>query len=62
MDNFMKSTWVFLMQCKSDTQFLLQSFYFYVESQFNKRIKIIYFDKKLEHDMLDSYQIKGIIH
>ena len=50
------------MQCKSDTQFLLQSFYFYDESQFNKRIKIIYFDKKLEHDMLDSYQIKGIIH
>ena len=62
VDDHTRCTWIFLMKCKSETCLLIQSFYSYVETQFNKKIKVLRSDNGLEFNMIDFYRIKGIIH
>lgn len=62
MYDFPRYTLIFFMQHKNETHFLFQSFYFYVATQINKRIKILRSDNGLEFDMKDFYNFKGILH
>lgn len=62
MYDFPRYTLIFFMQYKNETHFLFQSFYFYVATQINKRIKILRFDNGLEFDMKDFYNFKWILH
>ena len=62
VDDCTRSTWVYVMKCKSDTKPLLQSFYFMIKTQFNKSIKVFRKDNGLEFQMTDFFKSHGIIH
>lgn len=36
--------------------------YYYVKTQFNKKINVLRFNNRLEFNMLNFYHMKGIIH
>lgn len=65
VDDHTRSTWVYLLQFKSDTLFTLELFRQYVKTQFSRDIKVIKSDNTLEFD--DSsckqfFQKYGITH
>ena len=60
VDDFSRSTWVYMMQHKSDTRLLLQSFFVMVENQFNTTIKHIRTDNGSEFSM-KQIDIQGIV-
>ncbi|KAL5788385.1 hypothetical protein ACOSP7_005334 [Xanthoceras sorbifolium] len=59
VDDYSKCTWLFLMKHKSETRFLLQSFYIYVETQFNRKIKVLRSNNGLEFNMKEFYNYKA---
>lgn len=62
VDDFFRSTWVYLMRHRSDTQQLLKSFIAYVDTQFNHKIKSIHTNNGGEFvSMQDFFREKGIV-
>ena len=60
-----RGTWVFLLAHKSDAFSKITSFYEYVKTQFDKKIKINRSDNALEFGddhCLNFFDINGIIH
>lgn len=62
VDDYSRGTWVYLMKHKSETCSLLVSFVHLVETQFNKRVKVIRSDNGPEFSMTQFYASKGIEH
>nr|KYP68601.1 Retrovirus-related Pol polyprotein from transposon TNT 1-94 [Cajanus cajan] len=62
VDDFTRHTWLFLMKSKHETRILVKNFITLVQTQFNKRIKILRTDNGLEFSMSSIYQDLGIIH
>ncbi|KAL2337821.1 hypothetical protein Fmac_012267 [Flemingia macrophylla] len=62
VDDFTRHTWLFLMKSKHETRILVKNFITLVQTQFNKRIKILRTDNGLEFSMSSFYQDLGIIH
>ena len=62
VDDLSRTTWVYLLQTKSETRKCIESFYHIVETQFNCKIKNIRSDNGAEFKMSDFYSEKGIIH
>jgi hypothetical protein len=62
VDDHSRYTWVFLMHHKSQTRFILQSFFIFVETQFKTHIKCLRTDNGIEFLMPDFYASKGVIH
>ena len=50
------------MKCKSETKFLIQNFYCFVETQFHIKLKCLRTDNGKEFDISDFYSSKGIVH
>lgn len=48
VDDFSRSTWVYLMRYKSETPFFLKSFVNMVKTQFNLPVRVIRYDNGLE--------------
>jgi hypothetical protein len=61
-DDHSRYTWVFLMQHKSQTRFILQSFFTFVETQFHTHIKCLRTDNGNEFLMNNFYASRGVIH
>jgi hypothetical protein len=62
VDDYSRFTWVYLMQHKSQTHVLIESFYHLVETQFSSKIKCIRTDNVSEFLMTAFFSSKGIIH
>lgn len=62
VDDFSRSTWIYLMKYKSDTRVHLQHFINMVNNQFDSSIKILRTDNGTEFAMSDFYSSKGIVH
>jgi hypothetical protein len=62
VDDHCRYTWVFLMHHKSQTRFILQSFFTFVETQFKTHIKCLRTDNGIEFLVPDFYASKGVIH
>ena len=59
VDDYTRCTWVFLMKYKRETPLLSQSFYSFVETQFNEKIKVINIDNGLEFFLFFTFGIQG---
>jgi hypothetical protein len=57
VDDHSRFTWTYLMQNKSQTRFLIQSFFLLVETQFNYKIKCLRSDNGSEFHMTDFFFI-----
>ncbi|CAL8992943.1 unnamed protein product [Prunus brigantina] len=55
VDDFSRTTWIYLMKLKSETQNLLKSFFSFVSTQFNKQIKAIRVDNGAEFSSLQTF-------
>jgi hypothetical protein len=62
VDDMSRSTWVYLLKNKSDTQRSIESFYNLVNTQFGTRIKYLRSDNGTEFQLTDFYRKNGIIH
>lgn len=62
VDDITRSTWVYLMEHKSDTRDLLVKFIHMVETQFNSKVKIVRSDNGPEFKLENFYALKGIVH
>ena len=65
VDDFTRTTWIYLMKYKSDAVSIFKSFYSYVKTQFNALIKSIRSDNApdlCEGHMKDFLLTKGITH
>jgi hypothetical protein len=62
VDGYTRCTWVYLMNHKSDTRSILQSFIQLIETQFSATVKHIRSDNGSEFDTPSYYSSKGIIH
>ena len=62
VDDFSRSTWVYLLKHKSQTQSVLEQFCNLVETQFAKRVKVVRTDNGTEFIMKDLFAQKGILH
>jgi hypothetical protein len=62
MDDCTRFIWVHLMQHKSQTTSIIQSFSNMVQTQFKTKIKCIRLDTGLEFHMKDFFSTQGIIH
>ncbi|KAF9668917.1 hypothetical protein SADUNF_Sadunf14G0053300 [Salix dunnii] len=62
VDDMSRSTWVYLLKNKSDTQRTIEAFYNLVCTQFETRIKYLRSDNGTEFRMADFYHSNGIIH
>ncbi|KAM1740735.1 hypothetical protein ACFX12_010944 [Malus domestica] len=62
VDDYTRSTWVYLMKHKSDTKDILVGFIQMIETQFNTRVQIIRSDNGPEFKLEQFYALKGIIH
>lgn len=62
VDDYSRCTWTFLMQNKSQTRHILQTFFHMVENQFHIKIKILRSDNGAEFAMTDFYASKGVVY
>jgi hypothetical protein len=62
VDDFSRFTWVYLLQSKAQVRNLIQSFYHFIKTQFQLRIKVVRSDHGAEFFMPNFYSAKGIIH
>ena len=62
VDDYSRCTWVYLMNNKSETSCLIQSFYNLIFTQFKVPIKILISDNGPEFALSSFYASKGIIH
>jgi hypothetical protein len=62
VDDMSRSTWIYLLKNKSDTQRSMKSFYNLVNTQFGTRIKYLRSDNRTEFQLTDFYRKNGIIH
>jgi hypothetical protein len=62
VDDYTRCTWVYLMNHKSDTLSILQSFIQLIEKQFSATVKHIRSDNGFEFNTPSYYSSKGIIH
>ena len=62
VNDYTRSTWVYLMKSKFETIPLLQSFYAMIKTQFGKSIKVFRTNNGLEFQMIDFFKLNGIIH
>jgi hypothetical protein len=66
VDDYNRFTWVHLLQNKSLTRTILQSFFILVQTQYNTKIKCVRFDNGLEFKMDDFFLFlfskQGTIH
>ena len=62
VDDYSRSTWVYLMTSKADIRPLLVSFLTMIETQFKTKIKVLRSDNGLEFLMFDFFSAKGVIH
>lgn len=62
VDDFSKTTWVYMLKNKSETRTCIVTFCNLIETQFQTKIKILRSDNGSEFQMRDFYQTKGIIH
>ena len=62
VDDYSRFTWVHLMQHKSQTSFIIKSFFQLVQTQFKTKIKSLRSDNGVEFQMKDYFSDQGIIH
>ena len=62
VDDCSRTTWVYLLKHKSQTQTVLEQFYNLVETLFGRRIKVVRTDNGTEFFMKDFFAQKGILH
>jgi hypothetical protein len=62
VDDHSRFTWIYLMHNKSQTRFLIKSFFLLVETQFNSKIKCLRSNNGNEFNMTNFFSSKGIIH
>jgi transposase InsO family protein len=65
IDDFFRTTWVYLLKDKSDVFFVFEMFYKMVQTQFNATIKIFCFDNGGEYmsgNLNACFCEQGIIH
>jgi hypothetical protein len=62
LDDFSRFTWVYLLQSKAQVRNLLQSFYTFVKTKFQLKIKAIRSDHEAEFCMSEFYSSKGILY
>lgn len=62
VDDYSRITWIYLMENKSEARPLLITFITFVETQFDKRVKIVRSDNGPEFNCVNFYNEKGILH
>lgn len=62
VDDFSRSTWVYLLQNKAQAQSYLQFFFQLVDTQFKSKIKKIRLDNRVEFLMPEDFSSRGVIH
>ena len=62
VDDCSRCTWVYLIKLKSDTQSILHSFFTFVETQFQTKIKSLRSENGLEFSMSQFFTDKGVLH
>ena len=62
VDDFTRSTWVYLMIHKSEARQLLTNFIKLIETQYDTHVKIVRSDNGPEFQIPSFYSSKGIIH
>lgn len=62
VDDFTRSTWVSIINSKTQTKSSLQSFFSLIETQLNSKIRIIRTDFGTEFHLHDFLASKGVIH
>lgn len=62
VDDFSRATWTYLMKSKSETGFLLQSFFIHIETQFSTKIKVLRSDNGPEFSLKSFFASKGVLH
>ena len=62
IDDFSRSTWLYLLKNKSKTRKCIESFYNLVVTQFGVKIKILKSDNGAEFLMREFFNTKSIIH
>ncbi|CAL8999718.1 unnamed protein product [Prunus brigantina] len=62
VDDFTRSTWVYLMKHKYDIMDLIVKFIHMVETQINSKVKIVRSDNGPEFKLDNFYALKGIVH
>jgi len=62
VDDYSRFTWIHLLKSKDQTRTFIQSFFHFVETQFNSRIKVLRSDNGPEFNMSDFYSLKGVLH
>jgi hypothetical protein len=62
VDDHSRFTWVYLMHNKSQTNSIIQSFFSYVETQFQTSIKCLRSDNGVEFNMSAFFSSKGVLH
>jgi len=62
VDDFSRTTRVYMLKHKSDVRSCIESFYYLIETQFQTRIKMFRNDNGKEFLMTDFFKSKSIIH
>ena len=62
IDDLSRSTWVYLLKNKSNTQKSIESFYNLVNTQFGAKVKYLRSDNEAKFQMQDFLHKNGIIH
>ena len=65
IDDFSKTTWLYLLKHKSEVFSQFQDFYNFIENQFDAKIKIFRSDNETEfvnHNFSNFFKHKGILH
>jgi len=62
IDYYTRYTWLFLMNHKSETQHLLESFITFAQNQFHASIKTIHVDNGLRFVLMRNFFLKKVLH
>lgn len=62
VDDYSRSTWIYLLKAKSNTRPCIEAFCNLVETQFHTKVQTLRSDNGLEFHMTDFFNKKGIIH